>query len=46
MNDLQGRREGVSLGSGNPLQVQYITQSYTSDITNDINDQTFEAQYI
>ena len=22
----QGRREGGSLGSGNPLQVQYITQ--------------------
>ena len=22
----QGHREGVSLGSGNPLQVQYITQ--------------------
>ena len=40
---MQGHREGVSLGSGNPLQA--ITQSYTSDITNDINDQTFEAQY-
>ena len=41
----RGVGRGVSLGSGNPLQVQYITQNYTSDITNDINDQTFEAQY-
>ena len=39
----RGVGRGVSLVSGNPLQVQYITQSYTSDITNDINDQTFEA---
>ena len=46
LNAVRGVGRGVSLGSENPLQVQYITQSYTSDITNDINDQTFEARYI
>ena len=28
-----------------PFNFQYVTQSSTSDITNDINDKNFEAQY-
>ena len=41
----RGVGRGVSLGSGNPFNFQYIIQSSTSDITNDINDKNFEAQY-
>ena len=42
----QGRREGGFLGFRKlPSSSVHNEHSYTSDITNDISDQTFEAQY-
>ena len=41
----QGRREGGFLGFRKPPSSHNTKLHLSSDITNDINDQTFEAQY-